>query len=67
MKNIDINFSEFHETLTNRTMACNEDNDELIFRKTYVGDWGDWDEKPEDIAKDQHLFLDQNISFTTAV
>lgn len=67
MKNIDINFSEFHETITDRNLVSNVDNDELIFRKTYVGDWGDWDEKPENNVKDEHLFLDQDISFTTAV
>ncbi|WP_426485254.1 hypothetical protein [Flavobacterium sp. 2] len=26
-------------------------NNELIFRKVYQGDWGDWDEEPENDSK----------------
>ncbi|WP_125723559.1 hypothetical protein [Flavobacterium ustbae] len=66
MENIQINFSPKNKTCTDRTLVCIGDNNELIFRKTYVGDWGDWDEKPEDRSKD-HLYLDQNTSFTSAV
>lgn len=29
------------------TRIYSGDNDELICIKTYKGDWGDWDEKPE--------------------
>lgn len=67
MKNTQINFSPNNKTCTDRTLVCDGDNNELIFRKTYVGDWGDWDEKPDEILKDQHLFLDQNTSFTNAI
>ena len=67
MENIQINFSPNTKTCTDRTLVCIGDNNELIFRKTYVGDWGDWDEKPEEILKEEHLFLDQNTSFTSAV
>ena len=67
MKNLQINFSPNNESCTDRTLVCNGDNNELIFRKTYIGDWGDWDEKPDDALKDQPLYLDQNTSFTNAV
>ncbi|WP_427873619.1 hypothetical protein [Flavobacterium sp. MMS24-S5] len=67
MKNTQINFSPNNKTCTGRTLVCDGDNNELIFRKTYVGDWGDWDEKPDEILKDQHLYLDQNTSFTNAI
>ncbi|WP_433830315.1 hypothetical protein [Flavobacterium anhuiense] len=67
MKNTQINFSPKNKTCTDRTLVCDGDNNELIFRKTYVGDWGDWDEKPDNILKEQHLYLDQNTSFTNAV
>ncbi|UPZ14324.1 hypothetical protein [Flavobacterium humidisoli] len=67
MKNTQINFSPNNKTCTDRTLVCDGDNNELIFRKTYVGDWGDWDEKPDNILKDQHLYLDQNTSFTNAI
>lgn len=66
MKNLQINYSKNTETCTNRTSVCDGDNNELIFRKTYVGDWGDWDEKPEIICTEQPLYLDQNTGFTTA-
>lgn len=67
MKNLQINFSQNNETRTDRTLVFNGDNNELIFRKTYVGDWGDWDEKPDNFVKDQHLYLDQNSNFIATV
>ncbi len=67
MKNLQINFSENNETRTNRTLVFNGDNNELIFRKTYVGDWGDWDEKPDNAFQDQQIYLDQNNIFTASL
>jgi len=67
MKNLQVNFNQNNETRTNRTLVFNGDNNELIFRKSYIGDWGDWDEKPDNIVKEQPLYLDQNTTFTTAV
>ncbi|WP_289660251.1 hypothetical protein [Flavobacterium panacagri] len=31
------------------TIIYSGENDELICRKVYRGDWGDWDEKPQNI------------------
>lgn len=67
MKNLQVNKSENKAVCNNRLSVCAGDNNELIFRKTYVGDWGDWDEKPSSTFQDQNNFLDQNTTISTAV
>ncbi|CAM3547178.1 hypothetical protein [Flavobacterium chungbukense] len=67
MKNLQINKSENKTVCNNRLSVCAGDNNELIFRKTYVGDWGDWDEKPSNTFQDQNNFLDQNTTISAAV
>lgn len=67
MKNLQVNKSEKKVVCNNRLSVCAGDNNELIFRKTYVGDWGDWDEKPSSTFQDQNNFLDQNTTISTAV
>ena len=67
MENTQINFSPKNKTCTDRTLVCKGDNNELIFRKTYVGDWGDWDEKPSNTFQEQNNYLDENTTISTAV
>lgn len=62
-----INSNENKDVCTTRTRVYTGENNELIFRKTYVGDWGDWDEKSDNAFKDQNHYLDQNTTFVTAV
>ncbi|MBZ4035461.1 hypothetical protein K6T82_11835 [Flavobacterium sp. 17A] len=67
MKNLQTNKNENKMVCNNRLSVCAGDNNELIFRKTYVGDWGDWDEKPDTTFKDQNNYLDENTTLATAV
>lgn len=67
MKNLQVNKSENKVVCNNRLSVCAGDNNELIFRKTYVGDWGDWDEKPNNTFQDQNNYLDENTTISTAV
>ncbi|WET03042.1 hypothetical protein [Flavobacterium sp. YJ01] len=67
MKNLQINKSENKVVCNNRLSVCAGDNNELIFRKTYVGDWGDWDEKPNNTFQEQNNYLDENTTISTAV
>jgi len=67
MKNLQINKSETKVVCNNRLSVCAGDNNELIFRKTYVGDWGDWDEKPSNTFQEQNNYLDENTTISTAV
>ncbi|MCR4029785.1 MULTISPECIES: hypothetical protein [Flavobacterium] len=45
METSQFNKSKRHFICT--TSVCNGDNNELIFRRSYQGDWGDWDDKIE--------------------
>ena len=67
MKNLQINKSENKVVCNNRLSVCAGDNNELIFRKNYVGDWGDWDEKPNNTFQEQNNYLDENTTISTAV
>lgn len=43
------------------TSVCTGDNNELIFRRSYQGDWGHWDDKIEKTApKLDHENLENN-------
>ncbi|MBB4802667.1 hypothetical protein HNP37_002742 [Flavobacterium nitrogenifigens] len=66
MKNLQVNRNDSKVVCNNRLSVCAGDNNELIFRKTYVGDWGDWDEKPDTTFKDQNC-IDRNTTLTSAV
>ncbi|ABQ06911.1 MULTISPECIES: hypothetical protein [Flavobacterium] len=46
MENLKIKYSQNYSSICG-TRIYSGDNNELICIKTYKGDWGDWDEKPE--------------------
>jgi hypothetical protein len=46
MKNSSNHISE-NEKQCLHSQICSVNNDDLIYRKSYKGDWGDWDDLPE--------------------
>lgn len=50
MKNVNDTSENYGKCL--HSAIYTPDNDELIYRKAYVGDWGDWDEQPENEISD---------------
>lgn len=46
------------------TVIYSGDNNELICRKIYQGDWGDWDDKPESSEYSQDTDNKYNSSET---
>ena len=46
MKNSNTFNSENFEKGCIHSQICSAGNDELVYRKSYKGDWGDWDETP---------------------
>lgn len=48
MENANNTFGENYGKCVHSSI-CSTDDTELTFRKSYKGDWGDWDEQPESI------------------
>lgn len=61
MKNINDTSENYGKCLHSAIYTPN--NDELIYRKAYVGDWGDWDEQPETEISDSgfDFISDENL------
>lgn len=64
MENLNVNFAENNKT-SYQTRLLAGDNNELIFIKKYIGDWGDWDECPT-YSTDKISFSDENEDIQSA-
>ncbi|KFF05061.1 hypothetical protein [Flavobacterium reichenbachii] len=51
MKKSHTNSNANYSCLISNTSIYTSENNDLIYIKSYRGDWGDWDEKPANIAK----------------
>ncbi|SFD98652.1 hypothetical protein [Flavobacterium phragmitis] len=59
MENLKIKQSKSYCEIS-RTIIYSGENDELICRKVYQGDWGDWDDKPESPECSQNIDNEYN-------
>ncbi|MDR7212505.1 hypothetical protein [Flavobacterium piscis] len=66
MKNTKIYNSVSHQTGSFHSQICSANDNDLIYRKAYKGDWGDWDDQPE-IADSNENHLEMNESEDSTV